>query len=116
MYAATLHIEYEHFYFPEDFSDIVLAESDAEQVQTTPALVSIKQLISELEHKVPSFIHTLLYNSCTSINAFTAFLCSKKQSHCNLLPHIHTIHIYIQVHYMLTRCLSIVKYKISTLS
>lgn len=32
VYAATLHIEYEHF-FPEDYSDIVTAESDAADVK-----------------------------------------------------------------------------------
>lgn len=98
VYAATLHKEYEHFFFSEDYSDIVIAESDAEDVK--PDCPSFHQTAHfELKHKVPSFIHDLLYNSYTSVNAFTAFLCSKKQSHCNLLSHVKTIHIYIQVHY-----------------
>lgn len=71
-----------------------MAESDAEDVK--PDCPSYHQTAHfELKHKVPSFIHNLLYNSYTSINAFTAFLCSKKQSHCNLLSHIQTIHFYI---------------------
>lgn len=86
------------FFFSEDYSDIVIAESDAEDVK--PDCPSFHQTAHfELKHKVPSFIHDLLYNSYTSVNAFTAFLCSKKQSHCNLLSHVKTIHIYIQVHY-----------------
>lgn len=96
VYAATLHKEYEHL-FSEDYSDIDVAESDAEDVK--PDCPSFHQTaLFELKHKVPSCIHNLLYNSYTSINAFTAFLCSKKNNLTVTYFHTQSIHIYIQVH------------------
>lgn len=50
----------------------------------------------ELTHKVPSFIHNLVYNHHhISINAFTAFLCSKNNLTVTYF-HTQAIQIYVQ--------------------
>lgn len=59
VYATILHIEYENLFFPEDCSDIVIAESDAEHVKLECLCFHLTAPL-ELQHKVPSFIHDLL--------------------------------------------------------
>lgn len=50
MYAAILHIEYEHF-FSEDYSDIVMAERETLKSSNQAVLLFIKQLVSSLNTK-----------------------------------------------------------------
>lgn len=89
--------EYEHFYLQRITVALWWPRVTPNTLnQTSPSFHQTAHF--ELKHKVPSLIHDLLYNSYTRINAFTTLLCSKKQSHCNLLSHIRTLHIYIQVH------------------
>lgn len=93
------------FFSSEDYSAIVAA--DTEHVH--PDCPNFHQTAHfELNAKCLHilFFHEWLYNSYTSINAFTAFLCSKKQSHCNLLSHTHGLYIFIYTLHMLNTTLN----------